>query len=77
MSSNFEFVLIPDHCLQSREAKSVYFCDRNMVSDNYFQGYWQAVISGADFPGHTIQDCLQVIHTDIANVWNFCNPSQV
>ncbi|KAL4077790.1 hypothetical protein J3A83DRAFT_4369168 [Scleroderma citrinum] len=37
--------------------------------------YWNAVFSGADFSGHTIKDCLDVIHTDIVKVWNFYDPS--
>ncbi|KAL4077788.1 hypothetical protein J3A83DRAFT_4156097 [Scleroderma citrinum] len=37
--------------------------------------YWKAVFSGADFSGHTIKDCLHVMHTDIVKVWNFYDPS--
>ncbi|KAL4065585.1 hypothetical protein V8B97DRAFT_2070717, partial [Scleroderma yunnanense] len=41
------------------------------------QRYWEAVFAGSYFWGHTIQDCLQVIHTDIVEVWNLCDPSDV
>ncbi|KIM66452.1 hypothetical protein SCLCIDRAFT_1211206 [Scleroderma citrinum Foug A] len=37
--------------------------------------YWRAVFAGAHFSGYTIEDCLDVIHTDIAKVWNFYDPS--
>ncbi|KIM62676.1 hypothetical protein SCLCIDRAFT_786541 [Scleroderma citrinum Foug A] len=39
--------------------------------------YWEAVSQGSYFTGHKILDCLQVIHTDIIKVWNFCDPSEV
>ncbi|KAL4065553.1 hypothetical protein V8B97DRAFT_1875211, partial [Scleroderma yunnanense] len=39
--------------------------------------YWQAVVSGADFPGLKIRDCLGVIHTDVVKVWNFWDPSEM
>ncbi|KAL4077791.1 hypothetical protein J3A83DRAFT_1664988 [Scleroderma citrinum] len=37
--------------------------------------FWKAFFSGANLSGHTIQDCLNVIHTDIVKVWNFYDPS--
>ncbi|KAG6332323.1 hypothetical protein ID866_6762, partial [Astraeus odoratus] len=40
-------------------------------------GYWEAVFSGFRFSGRKILDCLQVIHTDIVKVWNFCDPNEV
>ncbi|KAI6042222.1 hypothetical protein EDC04DRAFT_3088680 [Pisolithus marmoratus] len=36
--------------------------------------YWRMLGASADFPGHTIQECLHVIHTDIVLVWNFNDP---
>ncbi|KAI6166463.1 hypothetical protein EDD17DRAFT_1894085, partial [Pisolithus thermaeus] len=41
------------------------------------QRYWRALGSSANFRGHTIQDCLGVIHTDIVTVWNFYDPCEV
>ncbi|KAI5991371.1 hypothetical protein EDC04DRAFT_2987702 [Pisolithus marmoratus] len=38
--------------------------------------YWRALTASANFEGHTIADCLAVIHTDIVCVWNFNDPSQ-
>ncbi|KAI6019023.1 hypothetical protein BKA83DRAFT_4312134 [Pisolithus microcarpus] len=39
------------------------------------QRYWRTLTSSPNFPGRTIQECLQVIHTDIVSVWNFHDPS--
>jgi len=33
--------------------------------------YWRGLGASANFPGKTLLDCLDVIHTDIVNVWNF------
>ncbi|KAG6334348.1 hypothetical protein ID866_4739 [Astraeus odoratus] len=41
------------------------------------QRYWEAVTFGGRFTGQKILDCLQVIHTDIVNVWNFCDPNEL
>ncbi|KIO12197.1 hypothetical protein M404DRAFT_125529, partial [Pisolithus tinctorius Marx 270] len=43
----------------------------------FLQEYWSALGSSANFPGHKMQDCLRVIHTDIVAVWNFYDPCQV
>ncbi|KAI6152671.1 hypothetical protein BKA82DRAFT_4013083 [Pisolithus tinctorius] len=40
------------------------------------QEYWSALGTSANSPGHTIQDCLRVIHNDIVAVWNFYDPCQ-
>lgn len=40
------------------------------------QRYWRTLASSPSFPGYTIQECLEVIHTDIVSVWNFHDPSQ-
>ncbi|KAI5985705.1 hypothetical protein F5J12DRAFT_916223 [Pisolithus orientalis] len=40
------------------------------------QKYWSALGTSANFLGHTIQDCLRVIHNDIVAVWNFYDPCQ-
>ncbi|KAI9567607.1 hypothetical protein HD554DRAFT_2105264, partial [Boletus coccyginus] len=37
--------------------------------------YWKALRASPNFKGRTIWDCLSVIHTDIANVWNFNDPA--
>ncbi|KAG6380422.1 hypothetical protein JVT61DRAFT_8552 [Boletus reticuloceps] len=39
------------------------------------QRYWKALRTGPDFIGHTIWDCLSVIHADIVAVWNFNDPT--
>ncbi|KAG5652781.1 hypothetical protein H0H81_003661 [Sphagnurus paluster] len=36
--------------------------------------YWQCIGAGFNLPGHTIRQYLEVIHTDIINVWNFNDP---
>ncbi|KAI6023591.1 hypothetical protein BKA83DRAFT_4261648 [Pisolithus microcarpus] len=36
--------------------------------------YWTALRSSPNFAGHTVWDCLYVIHTDIVTVWNFPTP---
>ncbi|KAI6032353.1 hypothetical protein BKA83DRAFT_4213108 [Pisolithus microcarpus] len=38
------------------------------------QRYWKALGTSANFPGHKMQDCLGVIHTDIVAVWNYYDP---
>jgi hypothetical protein len=40
-------------------------------------GYWSGLVSGANFPGRTILDCLEVIHTDIIVVWDLNDPYKV
>ncbi|KAI6146085.1 hypothetical protein EDD17DRAFT_103672 [Pisolithus thermaeus] len=40
------------------------------------QRYWKALGTSANFWGHTMRDCLAVIHTDIVSVWNFYDPCQ-
>ncbi|KIM30956.1 hypothetical protein M408DRAFT_327870 [Serendipita vermifera MAFF 305830] len=37
--------------------------------------YWVGLASSANFPGRTLLECLDVIHTDIIAVWNFQDPS--
>ncbi|KIM56567.1 hypothetical protein SCLCIDRAFT_132374, partial [Scleroderma citrinum Foug A] len=39
--------------------------------------YWRALFSTPEFFGYTVEACLCVIHTDIVNVWNFHDPSNV
>ncbi|KAI6019530.1 hypothetical protein BKA83DRAFT_4307267, partial [Pisolithus microcarpus] len=39
------------------------------------QRYWKTLASSPSFPGHTIRECLRVIHTDIVSVWNFHDSS--
>ncbi|KAI6095585.1 hypothetical protein EDD16DRAFT_1528512 [Pisolithus croceorrhizus] len=36
--------------------------------------YWTALRSSPNFAGHTVWECLYVIHTDIVRVWNFQTP---
>ncbi|KAH7929084.1 hypothetical protein BV22DRAFT_153440 [Leucogyrophana mollusca] len=36
--------------------------------------YWSSLASSANFAGHTLWECLHVIHTDIIAVWNFEDP---
>ncbi|KAI6152680.1 hypothetical protein BKA82DRAFT_1008441 [Pisolithus tinctorius] len=40
------------------------------------QKYWSALSTSANIPGHTMEDCLRVIHTDTVAVWNFYDPCQ-
>jgi len=72
--TSYQFLIIASSVGQRSSST---FVARNMVPDISFQGYWRAVIAGADFPGLKIQDCLGVIHTDIVNIWNFRNTSEV
>ncbi|KAJ8597136.1 hypothetical protein M405DRAFT_928301 [Rhizopogon salebrosus TDB-379] len=37
--------------------------------------YWKTLASSPNFVGHTIWDCLYVIHSDIVSVWNFYDPA--
>ncbi|KAG6826940.1 hypothetical protein H0H92_013836 [Tricholoma furcatifolium] len=36
--------------------------------------YWERLASSVNFPGKTLQQCLEVIHTDIVRVWRFDDP---
>ncbi|KIN93095.1 hypothetical protein M404DRAFT_950602, partial [Pisolithus tinctorius Marx 270] len=47
------------------------------IALTFLQEYWSALGTSANSPGHTIQDCLRVIHNDIVAVWNFYDPCQV
>ncbi|KAI6042218.1 hypothetical protein EDC04DRAFT_3108985 [Pisolithus marmoratus] len=40
------------------------------------QRYWRVLGSSTNSPGHTMQDCLRGLHTDIVLVWNFYDPCQ-
>jgi len=33
-------------------------------------GYWRGLASSANFPGKTLEACLQVLHADIVRIWN-------
>ncbi|KIJ58216.1 hypothetical protein HYDPIDRAFT_119801 [Hydnomerulius pinastri MD-312] len=39
--------------------------------------YWKSLAASTNFPGHTQEKCLQVIHDDIIAVWNFEDPSRL
>ncbi|KAG1810941.1 uncharacterized protein BJ212DRAFT_1526061, partial [Suillus subaureus] len=36
--------------------------------------YWKVLVSSAAFKNCVVQDCLNVLHTDIVAVWNFHDP---
>ncbi|KAG2140671.1 hypothetical protein DEU56DRAFT_288749 [Suillus clintonianus] len=36
--------------------------------------YWKALASSTAFQNRRMRDCLNVLHTDIVTVWNFCDP---
>ncbi|KAG8749004.1 hypothetical protein FRC14_001769 [Serendipita sp. 396] len=36
--------------------------------------YWRSLASSVNFPGKTLKACLDVIHTDIIEVWNLNDP---
>ncbi|KAG2125449.1 hypothetical protein DEU56DRAFT_916504 [Suillus clintonianus] len=36
--------------------------------------YWKALASSSTFKGHSMWDCLHVLHADIVAVWNFQDP---
>ncbi|KAI9574097.1 hypothetical protein HD554DRAFT_2228359 [Boletus coccyginus] len=36
--------------------------------------YWKTLMASPSFRGHTIKECLHVIHKDIVTVWNFNDP---
>ncbi|KAG2126214.1 hypothetical protein DEU56DRAFT_892029 [Suillus clintonianus] len=36
--------------------------------------YWKALASSPTFKGHSMWECLRVLHTDIVAVWNFKDP---
>ncbi|KAI6146051.1 hypothetical protein BKA82DRAFT_413617 [Pisolithus tinctorius] len=40
------------------------------------QRYWRTLFSCVNLGGRAIVSCLAAIHTDIASVWNFNDPSQ-
>ena len=35
------------------------------------------LLKSAVFRGHTLKECLQVIHKDVITVWNFNDPDEV
>jgi hypothetical protein len=39
--------------------------------------YWSGLASGANFPGGSILECLEVIHKDIIVVWDLNDPYKV
>jgi hypothetical protein len=39
--------------------------------------YWSGLVSGVNFPGRTILECLEVIHKDIIGVWDLNDPFKV
>jgi len=40
------------------------------------QRYWLHLASSVNFPGKNLKSCLEVIHTDIINVWHFKDDHQ-
>jgi len=38
--------------------------------------YWKTLMKNAVFRGHTMKECLQVIHEDIIAIWNFNDPDR-
>jgi len=36
--------------------------------------YWRGLASSINFPGKTLQRCLEVIHVDIITIWSFQDP---
>ncbi|TDL22677.1 hypothetical protein BD410DRAFT_748466 [Rickenella mellea] len=36
--------------------------------------YWRSLAASANFPGKTLKQCLEVIHTDVIAVWRFNDP---
>ncbi|KAF8266802.1 hypothetical protein EI94DRAFT_134110 [Lactarius quietus] len=33
-------------------------------------GYWRNLFSSLNFADHTLKDCVNIIHWDIAEIWN-------
>jgi hypothetical protein len=39
--------------------------------------YWRGLASSVNFPGKTLQRCLEVIHVDIITIWSFQDPREL
>ncbi|KAJ7124156.1 hypothetical protein C8R44DRAFT_734678 [Mycena epipterygia] len=39
-----------------------------------FPGYWAGLASSAHFPGSTLQKCLETVHKEMTESWNFYDP---
>ncbi|KAI5984632.1 hypothetical protein EDD15DRAFT_2533113 [Pisolithus albus] len=58
--------------------QSKHFCTARTINQNIhtpLEGFWRTLASSPSFPGHTIRECLRVIHTDIVSIWNFHDQS--
>jgi hypothetical protein len=42
-----------------------------------YVGYWRSLGSSQDFTEQALKSCLNVIHEDIINVWNFDDSERV
>ena len=48
-------------------------------SDHYviFLGYWRGLWSSLDFADQALKECVNVIHTDIVEIWNLNDKTRV
>ena len=50
---------------------------QNLLSESHFVEFWKKLPSSADFPYHSLDECLDIIHQDILSVWNFNAETEV
>ncbi|KIJ61888.1 hypothetical protein HYDPIDRAFT_115381 [Hydnomerulius pinastri MD-312] len=48
---------------------------QDKINETIKKRYWRSLAASPNFPGHTLEKCLHVIHDDIVAVWNFEDPS--
>jgi len=41
------------------------------------EGYWRDLWVTDDFAGYTLENCIEVIHSDIVGVWDFPDTDKV
>jgi len=41
------------------------------------EGYWRDLWLTDEFAGHTLEECIEVIHADLVGVWDFPDKDRV
>ena len=50
---------------------------QDLFCESHSAEFWKKLPSSADFPYHSLDECLNIIHQDILSVWNFNAETEV
>jgi hypothetical protein len=49
----------------------------SVITHLHISGYWSGLLASTDFTGQKLQQCLDIIHSDIVSVWNIHDSANV